>query len=107
MAYRSVDEIRDIIQKYHRLLIDNGIPVKKIFLFGSYARNEASNESDIDLAVVLNSYIKDRFTTRLELMRYCRNFDVIIEPHPFLDSDFNEANAFSENILREGIEIYS
>jgi predicted nucleotidyltransferase len=89
------------------MLIDKGMPVTKIFLFGSYSRNEENNESDIDLAVVLKSYNIDRFTTRLELMKYSRNFDMIIEPHPFLDSDFNETNAFSGNIIKEGIEIYT
>ena len=31
-----------------------GIPVKKAYVFGSYARNEAAKDSDIDLLVELD-----------------------------------------------------
>src|SRR6185503_3116212 len=38
-----------ILQQYF-----SGIPVKKAYLFGSSARNEASNNSDIDILVELD-----------------------------------------------------
>ncbi len=107
MAYRSIEEIKDIVYKYYNILIDNGLPVEKVFLFGSRLKNEERTESDFDIAVVLKEYKKDRFTTRLELMKYCRQFDVIIEPHPFLLEDFNESEPFSAAIVKEGIQIYS
>jgi len=107
MAYRSIEEIKDIVYKYYSILIDNGFQVEKVFLFGSQLKNELNSESDIDIAVVLKKYKKDRFTTRLELMKYCRLFDVNIEPHPFLLEDFNEFEPFSAAIVKEGIQIYS
>lgn len=46
MVY-TVDEIREkiqpIIEKYH---------IPKVYLFGSYARDEATESSDIDLAIM-------------------------------------------------------
>lgn len=107
MAYRSIEELKDTVYKYFNILIDNGFPVEKVYLFGSQLKNERNSESDIDIAVVLKEYKKDRFTTRLELMKYCRQFDVIIEPHPFLTEDFNETEPFSASIVKEGIQIYS
>jgi len=89
------------------LLLKDGYPVEKVFLFGSQIKNQIKTESDIDIAIVLKKYSKDRFTTRLELMKYCRQFDEVIEPHPFLSSDFNDENPFSATIVREGIEVYS
>ena len=89
------------------MLLNNGLPVEKVVLFGSHSKNRSNNDSDLDIAVVLKNYAKDRFSTRIELMKYCRNFDIIIEPHPFLSSEFNDEDPFSANIIKEGIEIYS
>jgi predicted nucleotidyltransferase len=83
------------------------LPVEKIILFGSYARNMANENSDIDLAVILKEIKEDRFTTRLELMKYCRGFEDVIEPHPFLDKDFNLGNPFAAEIMKDGITLYS
>ena len=107
MAYRSVEQVKDIVYRFYTLLLNDGYPVEKVFVFGSQIKNEIKSDSDIDIAIVLKKYTKDRFTTRLELMKYCRQFDEIIEPHPFLSSDFTDENPFSSSIVREGIEIYS
>ena len=107
MAYRSIEEIRDIVSRFYKMLLNDGLPVEKVFLFGSQVKTEKNDDSDIDIAIILKSYSKDRFTTRLELMKYCRLFDAVIEPHPFLASEFNESDPFSANIVREGIEVYS
>ena len=107
MAYRSVEQIKDIAYKFYTLLLNDGYPVEKVFLFGSQITNEIKTDNDIDIAIVLKKYSGDRFTTRLELMKYCRQFDEIIEPHPFLSSDLIDENPFSASIVREGIEVYS
>jgi len=46
MAVYSIDQIRECITP-----IAQGYGVKRIMLFGSYARGEATNDSDIDLHV--------------------------------------------------------
>lgn len=102
MAFRTATEIKDIIKNYYKILIREGYPVEKIFLFGSYAQNQQGKYSDIDLAVVLSKFSKDRFSTRLELMKFAREFEVVIEPHPFLSSEFNEPDPFISEILRTG-----
>ena len=107
MAYRSIEQIKDIAHKFYTLLLRDGYPVEKVFLFGSKIKNETNSESDIDIAIVLRNYSKDRFTTRLELMKYCRQFDEVIEPHPFLSSEFNDEDPFSATIVSEGLEMYS
>lgn len=102
MAIRTTEEIKQIVKEYYQILLQSGIPVEKIFLFGSYARNEQSKYSDVDVAVVLRKYLGDRFNTRLKLMRYAREFDEIIEPHPFLLSEFDPTNPFAKEILQTG-----
>ena len=45
-------EIRKIIFRYLKNLKTMGVPVEKVYLFGSQATAKASAESDIDLAIV-------------------------------------------------------
>lgn len=107
MAVRTSEEIKKIVKKYYENLIQAGLPVEKIFLFGSYAQNEQDEYSDIDVAVVLKEFLGDRFNTRLVLMKYAREFNENIEPHPFLNSEFDQSNPFVKEILQTGEVLYS
>ena len=107
MAVKTTAYIRNIIKKYYSILLREGLPVEKILLFGSYAKNKQKKDSDIDLAVVLRKFSIDKFNTRLELMKYTREFEEVIEPHPFLSSEFEESDPFVSEILRTGEIIYS
>ena len=100
MAARTFEQVEDIIKKYYILLKSEGYPIEKIILFGSYAKNNQNIDSDIDLAIVLKE-----FNTRLKLMKYARDFDDVIEPHPFLLSDFVESDPFIDEIIRTGKKI--
>lgn len=105
MAIRTSKEIKDIVYKYYLSILKAGFPLDKVILFGSYSRNDQKENSDIDIAVVLKNYSNDRFTTRLELMKLSRDFEEVIEAHPFLSTDLNNSNPFITEILKEGIEI--
>ncbi len=107
MVNKSNKHIEKVIKEYYRLLIKNGYPVEKIILFGSFAKNNHHENSDIDLAVVLKKYLNDKFDTRLELMKFTREFEEVIEPHPFLASDFNDSDPFASEILKTGRIIFS
>lgn len=105
MAARTYKQVEDIVKKYYLLLKSEGYPIEKIILFGSYAKNKQNIDSDIDLAVVLKEYLGDKFETRLKLMKCARDFDAVIEPHPFLLSELNEADPFLNEILETGKNI--
>lgn len=79
-------------------------PVKKAFLFGSFARGTFHRDSDIDIAVVLDGEF-DLFDTRLTLMSVRREFDSRIEPHPISEREFNEDNPLAAEILHHGVPI--
>ena len=76
----------------------------QVFLFGSYAKGNTREESDIDIAVVLDDY-DDFMATQLELMRLRRSIDSRIEPHLFRKEDFTYSNPIVSEILKEGTEI--
>lgn len=78
--------------------------VKKIYLFGSYAKGTSNDDSDIDLAIIFK-HLPDPFETQVELMKMRRKFDTRIEPHPLSESDFNSSHPLAGEILRNGMEI--
>lgn len=77
--------------------------IKGAFLFGSYAKNHFTDDSDIDIALVLEGY-KDTIKELSDLMRLRRNFDLRIEPHPIALKDFQDDNPFNREI-KKGFKI--
>ncbi|MCA1758936.1 MAG: nucleotidyltransferase domain-containing protein [Bacteroidales bacterium] len=87
------------------MLIPKEIGVKKAYLFGSFARGKEREESDIDIAVIVED-MPDFFSTQRLLMRLRRNIDLRIEPHPIMEQDFNSSNPFAWEIEKTGIKVY-
>lgn len=93
----------ELAQQYVRILK----PVfncKQVYLFGSYARGANHEESDIDIAVILDDYI-NVMDIQLELMRLRRQIDSRIEPHPFREKDFELSNPLVYEIVTHGEKI--
>ncbi len=79
--------------------------IESVIVFGSVARDQAGNESDLDICIVLkNENIKDNISNKiLDLEeKYDKNINLV-----FTDSSFKSLDRqFIETILREGITIY-
>ncbi len=84
------EEIIKIIKKYAEKLREKGVNFQKIILFGSYAANRETRDSDIDVAVVSENFGKDRFDERVLLSKIAYYVDARIEPHPVSLKDFTE-----------------
>ena len=81
-----------------------GISLRQVILFGSFARNEQREWSDIDVALVADEFSGFRpEDVRLFLRPLARHVD--IEPHPFRPEDFTDWNPFVEEIKRTGIVV--
>ena len=76
----------------------------KVFLFGSYAKGNFNDDSDIDIAVIFKDY-NNLIDMQLDLMRLRRKIDSRIEPHPFREKDFDISNPLVHEILKYGQEI--
>ena len=76
----------------------------KIILFGSYAKGNFNEDSDIDIAVILKDF-SNVIEMQLELMRLRRKIDSRIEPHPFREQDFVLSNPVVNEIIKYGQEI--
>lgn len=73
----------------------------KIVLFGSYAKGNFNDDSDIDIAIILKDF-DNLIDTQVDLMRIRRRIDSRIEPHPFRERDFNASNPIVSEIVKYG-----
>lgn len=89
------------IAKDYAGLIKGKFNPKQIILFGSFAKGNFHEDSDIDIAVVFYDY-DDSVDMQLELMRLRRKIDSRIEPHPFKEKDFNVSDPIVNEILKYG-----
>ena len=85
-------------------LIKAKFDYKQVVLFGSYAKGNFNEDSDIDIAVIFNDY-DENFDMQLELMRLRRKLDSRIEPHPFREKDFTILNPVVKEIIKYGHRI--
>jgi predicted nucleotidyltransferase len=96
------NEAINIVKKYKELLEKN-FTFEKVFLYGSYAKNNFSDESDIDVAIVARDIQEDFFTTNPLLWKLRRSIDDRIEPI-LIDAN-NDPAGFLDEIQKTGIEI--
>lgn len=90
-----------------------GDKLNKIILFGSYARGDNTEESDIDIMIILNCDVED--VKKLRSLTAEMASDISLEQDVFLsvflrDRQHFEKNLdflpFYQNIAREGISVY-
>lgn len=106
MAKRKTKKIvQKQIARYVDELRKRNIQIDRAYLFGSYAKGTANEWSDIDVALLTNEFIGDRFDFRFLLMKIARDIDLDIEPHPYLIADFNRENQFASEVIKTGIRI--
>ena len=98
---QTPNTIIDII-KAMRLRIGNELDIKKIFLFGSYAKGTYSENSDIDVCIVAAN-VENEFLAAFKIA----NIDARIEPIVVSEKEFNERNVFGiiKEIKTYGVEI--
>ncbi len=101
----NLNKIRSIIKKYLKILEQNNINVEKAYLFGSYVHGTASENSDIDIAIVSRNFKGDRFLDRRLIVPLRRQIDRRIEPIPFRSRDFHQGDPLVLEILENGIKI--
>ncbi len=89
--------------KQYTVLLKQYLPIEKVYLFGSYAKNTNREDSDIDVAIVVNKIDGDFFSVNPLLWKLRRQIDDRIEPI-LIEREFDEADFISE-IQKHGIEI--
>jgi len=100
----SMDK-REVIDKLinYKLLISKHFDIDKVVLFGSYAKGNQLEDSDIDVAIIVNSVENDFFSYAPLLWKLRREIDDRIEP--VLIEKNHDESGFLNEILKTGIII--
>jgi predicted nucleotidyltransferase len=76
-----------------------------VILFGSYCTGKAREDSDIDVAVVVDKIEDDCLESEAQLYKLRRNIDFRIEP-VLIEKEERDPAGFFEEILNTGEVIY-
>ncbi|MCB2184406.1 MAG: nucleotidyltransferase domain-containing protein [Desulfobulbaceae bacterium] len=95
-------EVIEKLKRYKKLL-SKFMKFDAMILFGSYARGNAREDSDVDVAIVVDGLSGDYFSTRPLLWKIRREIDDRIEPI-LLDKSY-DASGFLSEIMRHGVII--
>ena len=74
-------------------------------LFGSYAKGNETEWSDIDIALVSEIFDGDRIADKDKIRKITLSISSELEVVPFPPNDFNEQNPFAREILKTGIKL--
>ncbi len=91
--------------KQYADLVSKNVHPRKIILYGSYAKGNWSEDSDIDIAVIVGSVKGDFLELETKLYKLKRNIDDRIEP-VLLEED-NDRSGFLDTIKEHGYIIYN
>ena len=101
----STDSIMSIVKRYVEELRKHDIPIREALLFGSYVKGTIREESDIDVALILDVFTGDRFEDRRKIVPLRRKIDNRIEPMPFSPLSFSRGGILVDEIKRTGVKI--
>lgn len=91
--------------------------INKVILFGSYAKETQSDDSDIDLLVVTNdNFVFESFAKKMEIklkianalnsLRKFADIDLIVHSKPMYDRFVELNSGFKKEIFSSGSVIY-
>ena len=98
-------EVIDIVNKYVEI-IKNDVKIEKVILYGSYAKGNYNEKSDIDLALIISGYNSNDFInmgTFLLDKSFVLKAD--LQPFPFSIEEYNNPKGIMEEVLNTGIEL--
>lgn len=105
--------MREMVDEYRRLY---GEQLKQVYLYGSYARGDFDEESDIDIVALIDMELSDseRIKYRKQLTSFSSQlgmkYDVLISPSTINYNTFKEyvaALPYYQNIQKEGVQLYA
>ena len=99
------DDALRISRAYLNRLKASNIGFSEAYMFGSFAKGNFHDNSDIDIAIVLKDNVEHTFDTEVQLMLTRKGEETIIEPHAFTKDEFNNNTPIVFQIIKHGIRI--
>jgi predicted nucleotidyltransferase len=99
-----------IVEQFKQKLVENQIPVREIFVFGSRARGDAGPDSDLDVLVIVderNSAIRKKVSDCAWEVGFAS--DIVIQSILRTKADVEEgpekSSLFLRSVQQEGIRV--
>jgi uncharacterized protein len=97
----TINQVKDFVLQVNSC----GIKLKRVFLYGSYARNKQTKYSDMDVALVADEFSGVPSEDVKHFLKAMRKY-YMVQPQTYNTKDFNpDIDPFVEEILKTGIEI--
>ena len=97
--------LKTVLNLYLQSLKEDRLPIKQAFLFGSYAKAQANQFSDVDLCIVSPNFSDPVSAIQYLLSKRQLNLRYPIEPIGFNPQDFHSDSAFIQEIKKHGIRL--
>jgi len=96
-AIKSVESLAKDIK-------NSGINLRKVILYGSFAKDKQNEDSDIDVALVADEFTGAGFIDIQLFVKYLINY-IRVQPRTYSTDYFEEGDPFIDEIKKSGIEI--
>lgn len=93
-AIKLVEQYKDVIE--------DKLPIKAVYLYGSYSKGGYSSDSDIDVAVIVDKLKDDFFEDTPLLWKLRRKISSLIEPVLLVD---DMTDPLYRDIINTGIRV--
>ena len=107
----QLNKIVDEVTKSARSIL--GDKLRKVILYGSYARGDYNNDSDIDIMVLADIKDEEVYPFRKKMVsttgKLALENDIIISVYAKNHNHFNEwveVLPFYKNVINDGVELY-
>lgn len=87
------------LAKRYKEIVAEKLPLKAVYLYGSYSKGNYTENSDIDIAVVVDKLSDNFFDDTPLLWKLRRKISTLIEPVLLTD---DESNPLYHDIIRTG-----
>lgn len=94
------------------LEVSKKFKVKQVLVFGSVARGEATEDSDLDILIILSDKVTHRLRNSISDMafeinlKYETNISLMIFDEEMWNSDIMKLTPFYSDVVRDGVAIY-
>jgi predicted nucleotidyltransferase len=98
-------KVEKAVKDYTEELKKDGLLIRKLILYGSYAKKKAHKWSDVDICIISPNFKNKDPLEYLWLKKTNRDVEAMIAPVGFHPKDFIDESPLAYEIKRTGIEI--
>ncbi len=100
------ESVLEIIRDFKRALVENGIIVDRVILYGSHAKQTQREDSDINIVVISDSFEGMDYWERIDVISdaICEVFQPI-EAFAMTKNEWDSKTFIAADFAKDGIEI--